>query len=327
MPHYDLSENELRSYRTRATAPTDMETFWATTLAESRTLWWAPKAELVETGLTLVDVYDVTFSGFGGDPIKAWYRRPANVDGDLATVVRYQGYTGGRGLPHQVGFLPLAGYATLEIDSRGQGTGGGYVGDTEDPHGHGPSYLGGFMTRGVLDKNDYYFRRLYTDAVLAVDAAKALPGVAADRIAVHGVSQGGGLALAVASLRDDLSAVMSDVPFLCDFSRAITLATEGPYLELAGYLASHRNHVEAVLDTLAYFDCALLARFATAPVLMSVALMDMVCPPSTVYAAFNAYAGAKDLRTYPYNDHEGGQFHQEAVQLGWLAEQLRSRRG
>ena len=47
--------------------------------------------------------------------------------------------------------------------------------------------------------------------------------------------------------------------------------------------------------------------------------MDAVCPPSTVYAAFNAYAGAKEMRTYPFNDHEGGQFHQEAVQLGWLA--------
>ena len=324
MPQYDLPDDELRHYRTRATAPADLEAFWSTTLEESRAAWWAPKAELVETGLMLVEVHDVTFSGFGGDPVKAWYRRPVGVEGELPTVVRYQGYTGGRGLPHQAGFLPLAGYATLEIDSRGQGTGGGYVGDTPDPHGHGPSYLGGFMTRGVLDKDHYYFRRLYTDAVLAVDAARALPGVAADRIAVHGVSQGGGLALAVASLRTDLRAVMADVPFLCDFPRAITLATEGPYLELAGYLASHRDQVDAVLATLAYFDCAILAGAATAPALMSVALMDTVCPPSTVHAAFNAYVGPKDLRTYPFNDHEGGQFHQEAVQLEWLAQQLGS---
>ncbi|MBZ5738837.1 acetylxylan esterase [Nocardioides mangrovi] len=323
MPQYDLPHDQLLTYRTRATEPEDLASFWDDTLASSRAGWWSPKVEPVESDVTLVDIYDVTFAGFQGEPIKGWYRRPAGVTEDLPVVVRYQGYTGGRGLPHQVGFLPLAGYATLEIDSRGQGSGGGYVGHTADPHGHGPSFLGGFMTRGVLDPADYYFRRLYTDAVLAVDAAASLPGVADDRIAVHGVSQGGGLALAVASLHDRPSAVMADVPFLCDFPRAITLATEGPYLELAGYLASHRDEVDQVLRTLAYFDCALLTPRATAPALFSVALMDTVCPPSSVYAAHNAYAGPTEIHSYPFNDHEGGQFHQEAIQLRWLAERLR----
>jgi cephalosporin-C deacetylase len=46
--------------------------------------------------------------------------------------------------------------------------------------------------------------------------------------------------------------------------------------------------------------------------------MDHWCPPSTGYAAFKAYGGPKEIRAYPYNDHEGGQFHQEAEQLRWL---------
>ena len=322
MPQYDLPEQELASYRTSALPPGDLASFWQETLGEARAAMWAPKVEPIETGLRVVDVYDVTFSGFAGDPIKGWYRRPAGVDEELPVVVRYQGYTGGRGLPHQVGVLPLAGYATLEIDARGQGTGAGYVGDTADPHGHGPTYLGGFMTRGVLDKREYYYRRLYTDAVLAVDAAKVLPGASAGQVAVHGVSQGGGVALAVASLRDDLAAVLADVPFLSDFPRAVTTASTGPYLELVAYLASHRHQVDEVMATLAYFDVATLTAWAQAPALFSVALMDTVCPPSTVYAAYNAYAGTKQIRTYPFNDHEGGQFHHEAVQLRWLAELL-----
>jgi cephalosporin-C deacetylase len=322
MPQYDLPEHELASYRTRATAPPDLDTFWGDTIAEARAASWAPKTERVDAGLRLVEVHDVTFSGFGGDPIRGWYRRPAGASEDLPVVVRYQGYSGGRGLPHQVGVFPLAGYATLEIDSRGQGTGAGYVGDTPDPHGHGPTYLGGYMTRGVTDRHDYYFRRLVTDAVLAVDAARALPGVRGDQVVVHGASQGGGIALAVASLRDDLAAVMADVPFLSDFPRAVTTAATGPYLELVAYLASHRDQVEQVMGTLAYFDVAVLAARAQAPALVSVALMDTVCPPSTVYAAYNAYAGPKQLVVHPFNDHEGGQFHQEARQLRWLAELL-----
>lgn len=39
--------------------------------------------------------------------------------------------------------------------------------------------------------------------------------------------------------------------------------------------------------------------------------MDMVCPPSTVYAAYNHFAGPKEIRVYTYNGHEegGGNYH------------------
>ena len=52
---------------------------------------------------------------------------------------------------------------------------------------------------------------------------------------------------------------------------------------------------------------------ATASALFSVALRDDVCPPSTVFAAFNAYAGPKEIEIYDFNEHEGGgPFHQRA---------------
>lgn len=77
--------------------------------------------------------------------------------------------------------------------------------------------------------------------------------------------------------------------------------------------------VASALHTLSYFDGSVLARHAAAPAIFSVGLMDPVCPPSTVYAAYNAYAGAKAIYEYPYNGHEGGSFNHEAVQLEWLA--------
>jgi cephalosporin-C deacetylase len=42
------------------------------------------------------------------------------------------------------------------------------------------------------------------------------------------------------------------------------------------------------------------------PALFSVALMDTICPPSTVFSAYNYYQGEKEIRIYPYNNHEGG---------------------
>jgi len=73
-----------------------------------------------------------------------------------------------------------------------------------------------------------------------------------------------------------------------------------------------------VMATLTYVDGAHLARRATVPALFSVALMDATCPPSTVYAAYNAWAGPKEIKEYPFNGHEGGGPFQVAAQLAWL---------
>ena len=121
-----------------------------------------------------------------------------------------------------------------------------------------------------------------------------------------GGSQGGGISIAVAALVPDIAAAMPDVPFLSDFPRAITFVDSDPYGEIVRYLKAHRDHVERALATLSYFDVAILGRRASAPALFSVGLMDLICPPSTVYAAFNAYGGPKEIREYPFNDHEGG---------------------
>jgi cephalosporin-C deacetylase len=142
-------------------------------------------------------------------------------------------------------------------------------------------------------------------------------------VAVSGGSQGGGLALAAAALVADVAAVLVDVPFLADIRRGIEVAQRGPYPELVRYLGAHRDLEAQTWATLGYFDVALLASRATAAALFSVALMDETCPPSTVYSAYNAYGGPKEIREYPYNDHEGGDIFQKVAQLRWLRARLR----
>ena len=317
MPLYDLPRSELVEYAPDLRWPPDLEGFWSATLAESRAAAVPPLFTKVDSGLRLVETFDVTFSGFGGHPVRGWLHLPASAESPLAAVVRYQGYGGGRGLAHEVSAWALAGYADFLMDTRGQGSAWS-PGDTVDPAGSGPSQPG-FMTRGILAPHDYYYRRVYTDAVLAVEVVRRHPMVRADRVAVTGASQGGGISLAVAALVPDLWAAMVDVPFLCDFRRATEIVEKDPYAEIVRYLKIHRDHAEAVFSTLAYFDAAALAKLAKAPALFSVALMDQICPPSTVYAAYNHYGGSKEIVEYPFNDHEGGQVFQQVQQLRWLA--------
>ncbi|HEY4898455.1 MAG TPA: acetylxylan esterase, partial [Candidatus Nanopelagicaceae bacterium] len=176
----------------------------------------------------------------------------------------------------------------------------------------------GFMTKGIGAKETYYYRRLYTDAILAVDALRSLEIVEPNKIAVAGASQGGGLALAVSGLVEDLFAVLSDVPFLSYFRRALEIAPRGPYLEIANYLSIHRDKYEETFNTLDYFDVLNFVPRSFAPAYFSVALMDTVCPPSTVFAARNTYAGATKMEIFRFNDHEGGQGHHWLNQVQWL---------
>jgi cephalosporin-C deacetylase len=162
---------------------------------------------------------------------------------------------------------------------------------------------------------------MFTDAARAVDTALELaPG--ADWVAVTGGSQGGALALAAAALRPDAVRVChADVPFLCDIQRAITLAPQAPYTEIPQFLSQNLDLIEPALDTLRYVDCALLARRITAITLMSVGLMDGICPPSTVFAAYNEIQSAKEIAVFPYTGHEGAHGHTER-KLAHLREHL-----
>jgi cephalosporin-C deacetylase len=321
MAQFDLPLDELREYRSASAEPEGFDTFWAKTLQEAREHDLDARFEPVRTPLKTVKVYDVTFAGFGGHPIKGWLTLPAWANSPLPTVVEFVGYGGGRGLSHTHLLWASAGFAHFVMDTRGQGSGWG-GGETPDPVGSAPAYPG-YMTRGIDAPENYYYRRVFTDGVRAVEAARSHPLVDAERVAAVGGSQGGGITIAVGGLVPDLAAIAPDVPFLCDFPRATTLTDRHPYREIGNYLKTYRGRTEDVLRTLSYFDGVHFAARGRAPALFSVALEDQTCPPSTIFAAFNAWDHEdKKIEVYDFNDHEGGGPYQEAAKLAWLPAHL-----
>jgi cephalosporin-C deacetylase len=326
MPRTDKSAAELRAYAPSLSEPPDLDSFWAESVAAARQHPVAASFTPVDSGLAAFRSFDVTFAGYGGAGIRGWLHLPGSWtehDDPLPTVVQYQGYGGGRGLVQEDTFWAAAGYAHLIMDTRGQGSGWS-SGQTPDPEGSAPAQPG-YMTRGITSPATYYYRRVFVDAARAVEAVRTHPAVDPERVAITGASQGGGITIAVAGLVPGLIAAMPDVPFLADFRRAVDIAGTEPYAEIERYLASHRDQADTVFRTLSYFDAAVLGKRATAPALFSVAHMDQTCPPSTVYAAFNAYGGPKEICDYEFNDHEGGQIWQRVRQLKWLAARLQRR--
>jgi cephalosporin-C deacetylase len=315
--YFDLPLEELETYRPPREEPPDFDHFWEHTLAEARRLPLDAHFEPVDTGLRLVDTLDVTFAGYGGQPVKGWLLLPRGQSEPLPCVVQYLGYGGGRSKPLEWLLWSNAGYANLVMDTRDQGS-AWRPGDTPDPEPDTNPAYPGFMTRGILSPQTYYYCRLIVDAVHAIETARSHPAVDPGRVAVAGHSQGGGLSIAAGGLVPELSAVLADVPFLCHWRRAVEITDSHPYQELVQYCRVHRDKVETVFHTLSYFDGVNLAARGHAPALFSVGLYDDVCPPSTVFAAYNHYAGPKEIRVWPFNQHEGGEGYQDVEEIQFL---------
>jgi cephalosporin-C deacetylase len=319
----DLDEAGLWDYRSTYKAPADFDEFWQKTLAEAGEIPLDVRIEPVETGLRTIDVYDVTFAGYAGHPVHAWLRLPrpprqpaVTSEKALSGIVQFHGYGSGRGHALDDLLWASAGYAHLLMDTRGQG--GGFAGgDTGDPVGSDGPTRPGFLTRGLESPETYYYRRVFVDAVRAVQVLRGHAAVDASRVAVVGASQGGGIALAVAGLiPDDVAALHAQSPFLCDIRRATRITDADPYHELSAYLATHRTSVESAFSTLGYFDGLGFAARATAPAWFSAGLMDGVCPPSTAFGAYHAYAGSpKHIDLWSYNGHDAGGPEDQAAVL------------
>jgi cephalosporin-C deacetylase len=329
MAFFDLPREGLRVYKPERREESDFDSFWASTLQDAARHPLDPRFLPFPAGLDCVEVLDASFSGFGGERVAAWLVLPSPAlrpslpgcrGGALPCVVEYIGYGGGRAFPWDWLFWASAGFAHFVMDSRGQGASWA-PGDTPDSGVTGPS-IPGFMTRGIDSPETYYYRRIMTDAVRAVEAAASHPAVDPGRICVTGGSQGGGLCIAAAALSKGVAFLMPDVPFLCHYRRATEITDQDPYNEIARYIHTRRDREEAAFRTLSYFDGLNFAARTAKSALYSVGLMDTICPPSTVYAAYNWHAGEKEIREYAYNNHEGGGPFQARERLAFARKRL-----
>ena len=311
----DLPLDELRRYVPSVAEPADFTEFWAAQMADL-----APQVEFrpAVTPLRHADVLDVTFAGHGGDPVRGWLLVPHRQRPAAPVVVEFVGYNGGRGDPADWLGWSSAGYVHLVMDSRGQG-GGWRAADTPDPGDRGGPSTNGFLTRGIADPAGYYFTRLFVDAAAAVAAARAHPAAAGRAVVTTGASQGGGLAVAAAHLAGGVAATLPDVPFLAHVRRAVEVTDAKPYGELIEYGALYPDRIEDVFRTLSYVDVVNHAKRVSAPALFAVGLLDEITPASTVFAAYNHYAGPAEITVHQFGDHDCAGTRQFHAKIEFLA--------
>ncbi len=303
MPIFDKPLDELVVYNPPVTKQPDFDAFWRETLSEAARYPLDAQVEEISYPALGVRIYEAHYNGWRGARIGGWYLVPEKADKPLPALVQYHGYSGSRGEVHPLLMWALQGYAVLAVDVRGQG------GETTDPATYSGGHIKGWMTQGIMDPYEYYYRGVYVDCVRALDFIATRPEVDAKHIGILGISQGGALTLAVAALDHRPVVAMPEVPYLCHFKRAVDMAMRMPYLEISDYIRRWPDREPQVWRTLSYFDNMNLAGWIQCPVLMNVGLLDDICPPSSIYATYNKITAPKEMKVYPYHNHESVDAH------------------
>lgn len=321
MPSIDWPIDKLREYKPPLYREPDFESFWKETIAaavKQPANFEQHPFDLKARGLTCHAVRWDGFVGSSGDRagrIAGWYVRPADP-GKYPALMMYHGYSGRGVRPLDMLAVASQGICVMSMDCRGQ------TGDSGDGSLAESGHFVGYMTKGIRDPKQYYYRYVYADAVRALEVLAARPEVDAGRIAVTGGSQGGAIALAASALSDRPMLSMPDVPFLCDFRRSIDITPQNPYPEIVRFLKQNPSLYDTAIRTLSYFDNINLAPWIKCRTVICNGLWDDVCPPSTIFAAYNHISAAKQIEVYRYHAHETPYEHRE-LQYRILVEALK----
>lgn len=300
---FDLPYEELLEYRGTNPKPTDFEAYWAEALTELRQV--DPQVELVPADFQtdFADCFHLYYTGVGGARIHAKLLKPKTSTQSGPALLKFHGYWSNSG--DWIDKLPYvaAGFTVAALDCRGQG------GLSEDMGGVKGWTMHGQIVRGLGDHpKKLLFRSIFLDAAQLAGIVMDFPTVDQNRVGATGASQGGGLTLACAALEPRIKKAAPIYPFLCDYQRVWEMDEDvDAYRELRDWFRRfdplHQKQGE-VFTRLGYIDVQHLADRIQAEVLMSVGLMDEICPPSTQFAAYNRIRAPKSLQVYPDFGHE-----------------------
>lgn len=297
MRHIQTTVQELEKYKPSLTKKADHDSFWKRSLEEARSKPLQETLREMEYPIKQIQAFELTYHGFDETPIHAYYIVPRNHQGNLPCIIHFHGYGVHKGSVSNYMKWLIQGYAVIAVDCRGQGRSGDYSTYSSDE-------LGTWVTKGILDKEEYYYRKVYIDSVRAVDFACSRPEIDSKRIAIMGGSMGGGITLAVAGLDDRPKLAIADVPNMCDIGLAMQQKFEGSLTHVERFLHRHPEYIDLVYDNLTYFDNLNLAGNIKCRIRMSAGLKDLVCPPQPIFGVYNQIEAPKSIVVLPFSGHD-----------------------
>ena len=295
MSYISDKETQLKSKIIPQTKNADFQAFWEASVTQLRAVPLNIRREKLKTPYDKTfTTYEVFFNTHDNTQLSAFFSCPNNPQGKLPCVAEFHGGSGrGKIMPNIV----ATGVCCFSVHVRAQG---GTVVDRAD-YGSG-DFNGGLMTRGLLDKNDFYMRNIYLDAVRAMDVIAQLEEVDAERIVTYGGSQGGALSIVASALSGHSRKCYSYVTSYCCLHRRTELGSR-IFCSTHEFLKSYPQYTDLVLDNLTYFDINNMVSLLKVPTSFCLALADEVCLPEFVYSAYYHAECQKDIMFVPFAPH------------------------
>lgn len=156
-----------------------------------------------------------------------------------------------------------------------------------------------YSTYNLHDKNLYYYKRVYMGCIRAVDFINTLPEYDGENLAVNGGSQGGALSIVTAALDSRVKYLAVFYPALSDLTGYLENRAGGwPHM----FKHFDKNNTNWIKTT-AYYDIVNFARILKIPGWYSWGFNDNVCPPTSMYAAYNVITAPKKINLYLETAH------------------------
>jgi len=155
----------------------------------------------------------------------------------------------------------------------------------------GRGILNNYFTYNLDNKDYYYYKRVYMGCVRAIDFIFSLPEFDGSNIVVSGGSQGGALAIVTAALDNRIKGLVSIYPALCDLTGYLNGRAGGwPHV-----FNDPAHNTPAKVETSKYYDVVNFARHVKVPGFYTWGYNDVVCPPTSMYAAYNVIQAPRTL--------------------------------
>jgi cephalosporin-C deacetylase-like acetyl esterase len=175
--------------------------------------------------------------------------------------------------------------------------------------------LNGYWTYNLDNKDRYYYKRVYLGCVRAVDFIFSLPEFDGSNMIVTGGSQGGALSIVTAGLDSRIKGLMAFCPALCDLTGYLNGRAGGwPHI-----FNDPAHNTPAKIETSQYYDVVNFARQVKATGFYSWGYNDDICPPTSMYSAYNVIQAPRTL----YLAEEVGHWiypEQWEKAMAWLSE-------
>ena len=146
------------------------------------------------------------------------------------------------------------------------------------------------------DREKSYFKDMFLRTVRAVDFVKSLPEWDGKTLIVAGRSQGGAQAVAAAALAKGVTLCIANVPALADHG--------GKEVQRAvGWPGINPKNDPAIAVAADSIDIVNLAGRITCETIMSIGMIDSICPPVSVWLTYQELKGKKDITLFPQLGH------------------------